>query len=417
MMRRNSLLIAATAGLATACGGGGSDPAPAPPGPTSSLSTIDTSLSRDGIVPLPATVDRRISAVFDRYTELTAPNGMRIHFLSQGNVPDALLFRTRGIVRQHIFDVTGASLGADKAAVFDVMATNQSTLILYENDTTFDPNDPDVQDFLALFNGIYMSVDASTIVQEGSPEYLQPQPEIDASFDATVQFVHLFGISKAAPDFDAQLGSVTSQAVTNGIFRPDPGVPNSRIDDAYLGLALSVYYGNWAHDPRGDGTAGPAGEYDFADRASMAAGDPQMIAVIESFFSPSQRFPAYLDESFNDTFEMAFDPLLTYTHRAQYLERVGVRGASTARINGNDLDNTFLGNDFANQFEGGRGNDSIEGDGGADVAYFTGNRADYTIVALDATVTRVIDSVADRDGYDDVRGIVQLRFADENVDL
>ncbi|MEM6572432.1 MAG: hypothetical protein AAF957_28710, partial [Planctomycetota bacterium] len=403
--------------LSAACGSSGSDPSPALEGPTATLVAIDTSVTRDGIVPLPPTVDRRISAVFDRYADLTAPNGQRIHFLSQGNVPDALLFRTRGLVRQHIFDVAGATLGADKTDVFNAMASSQATLILYESDSTFDIADPDVEEFLSFFSGIHVALDASTIVQEASPEYLQPQPEIDASLDVTVQFVHRFGIASAAPAFDAQLTGATAQALSDGIYRPDPDLPTDQVDDAYLGLALSVYYGSWAHDPRGDGTAGANGEYDFADRASMAAGDPLMVAVIESFFSPSQRFPAYLDESFNDTFEMTFDPMLPYTFRARYLERVGVRGVSTARINGNDLDNTFLGNDVANEFTGGRGNDSIEGDAGADVAYFTGNRAEYTIVAVDGTVTEIVDSVADRDGTDEVRGIVQLRFADGNVDL
>ena len=75
-----------------------------PTGPAASLSSIDTSGSMDGIVELPASVDSRITAVFDRYTQVTAPNGGRINFLSQDAVSDDLLIRTRGMVLQHYFD-------------------------------------------------------------------------------------------------------------------------------------------------------------------------------------------------------------------------------------------------------------------------------------------------------------------------
>ena len=62
---------------------------------------------------------------------------------------------------------------------------------------------------------------------------------------------------------------------------------------------------------------------------------------------------------------------------AAALERAGLRSGS-ARINGNELDNTFLGGKFADSFEGRGGNDILEADAGNDTAYFTGDRAEYT---------------------------------------
>ena len=417
MNTRNSLLIA-TAVLASACTGNGSDAVdPGPPGPTSSLSTIDTSINKDGIVPLPATVDARITAVLDRYAEITAPNGRRIHFLSQGSVSDALLFRARALVRQHFDDVAGSSLGADKTSVFNSMADGNATFVLVESSTSFDPIDVDVLTFMDFFDGLVYQLDASTIVQEGSAAYMQPQPEIDMGLDASAKFALRFGLSRALPQFQDDLTAATANALTNDLFRPAAGVPSEDLDDEYLGLALSVYYGIWGHDPNGNGTAGPNGEYDFSDRAAMVAGDPQMIAVIESFFSPTEAFPAYLVDFFSGTFEMTFDPLIAYTHRSRYLERAGLRGMLNARINGNELDNVFLGGYFADSFEGRGGNDILEANEGNDAAYFSGNLADYTIIAVDDTVTRVTDNVANRDGVDELRGIVQIHFADQTINL
>jgi Ca2+-binding RTX toxin-like protein len=87
------------------------------------------------------------------------------------------------------------------------------------------------------------------------------------------------------------------------------------------------------------------------------------------------------------------------------------------RINGNELDNTFLGGDLNDQFEGRGGDDRIEGDLGVDEAFFSGPSTDYTIVPLDATVTRVTDTVPGRDGVDDVRQITRLHFSDVTIDL
>ena len=53
----------------------------------------------------------------------------------------------------------------------------------------------------------------------------------------------------------------------------------------------------------------------------------------------------------------------------------------------------------------------------SDEAFFSGPRAEYTIVPLDATVTRVSDTVAGRDGEDDVRQITRLHFSDMIIDL
>lgn len=401
--------------LAAGCGGGGSSSSVV--NPTDSLNEIDTSGEQDGIVPLPATVDARIRAVFDKYAHLDAPGGERVHFLGQPGVSDELLFRVKAVFEQLVTDVPGSTLGADKGSVLDAVAGLDTTIVVVEEQQAFDITDAPVASFVTFFDGLYASVDCSNVVQEGSPEFLNPDPQIDGTLSETSGILLRFGLGASVPQLSTALTAARISAESQGSYRPEAAQPQGLADSEYLGLILSVYYGVWAHDPSGQGTAGLDGAYDFCDRDAMIAGDPDAVALIESFFSPSQSFPAYLSSSFSGIFEMQFDPALAYTHRSRYLERVGFRGAVTGRINGNELNNTFLGGDLGDEFEGRGGNDKIEGDLGLDEAFFSGPRADYTIVPLDATVTRVTDTVPGRDGVDDVRQITRLHFSDVIIDL
>ncbi len=407
--------LSALALFAAGCGGGGSS-APAV-NPTASLDDIDTSGELDGVVPLPPTVDGRIRAVFDKYSNLDAPSGERVHFLGQPGVSDERLFRVKAVFEQLVTDVPGSSLGADKAGVLDAVAALDTTIVVVEEQQTFDVNDASVASFISLFEGLYASVNCSNVIQEGSPEFLLPDPAIDDTLLETSGILLRFGLGATVPQFSEALTSARLNAEAQGIYRPAAGQAQGLADAEFLGLSLSVYYGVWGHDPSGEGTSGSEGEYDFCDRSSMAAGDPNTVALIESFFAPSQSFPAYLASTFSGTFEMQFDPAIAYTHRSRYLERAGFRGATSGRINGNELDNTFLGGDLDDQFEGRGGDDRIEGDLGVDEAYFSGPSTEYTIVPVDATVTRVTDTVPGRDGVDDVRQVTRLRFTDVTIDL
>ncbi|MDG1049339.1 MAG: hypothetical protein P8R46_03955 [Planctomycetota bacterium] len=408
--------LSALALVATGCGGGSTTSAPAVD-PTASLDEIDTSDELDGVVPLPTTVDDRIRAVFDKYAHLDAPSGERVHFLGQPGVSDERLFRVKAVFEQLVTAAPGTSLGADKRGVLDAVAALDTTIVVVEEQQAFDLSDAMVASFTQLFDGLYASVDCSTVVQEGSPEYLLPDPAIDGTLLETSGILLRFGLGATVPDFAEALTLARLHAESQGLYRPVAGQQQGQADADYLGLILSVYYGVWGHDPSGQGTSGGSGEYDFCDRSTLQAGDPGALALIESFFAPSQAFPAYLASSFSGTFEMQFDPALAYTHRSRYLERAGFRGDITGRINGNELDNTFLGGDLADQFEGRGGADRIEGDRGADEAFFTGLSSEYTIVAVDSTVTRVTDTVPGRDGADDVRQVTRLHFSDQIIDL
>ncbi len=289
--------------------------------------------------------------------------------------------------------------------------------MIHENAASFDAANADVIAFDALFGDTYMALDATTIVQEASTTYLQPSPAFDASIGATAKFALEQGISEGIPAFQTALDAATTNAVMNSIYTPDVGTAMDRIDDEYLALALATYYGLYGHDPNGDGTSGAANEYDVLDRADMQTADPDMFALIESFFRPNHRYSAFLDPSFNGDFEMAYDVAVPYTNRSQYLERVGLRSVSTARINGNDLDNILLGNGANSTFEGAGGDDVIEGQNGTDFAVVSGPQADYTVTDIGDNVTEIVDSVMGRDGTDRLRGITTVTFSDGTLNL
>ncbi|QDV09814.1 hypothetical protein Poly30_53740 [Planctomycetes bacterium Poly30] len=386
-------------------------------GPGSTLNGIVTDGAADSIVALPASVDDRIEAVFARYTQFTAPNGSRIHFLSQAGVSDDLLIRTRGLVRQHLFDVPGTTLGADKSAAVNRASARSATFVLYENAASYDDLDADVIAFKAMFGDRLGDLDASTIVQEGSSSYAQPSPAFDPSIGATARFALEQGISGGIPAFQTALDAATTNAVTMSIYTPNGSTPAAEIDDEYLALALATYYGLFGHDPNGNGTSGLSQEYAVLDRADMQTADPMMFALIEDFFRPNHRYSAFLDTTFAGEFEMAFDIAIPYTYRSQYLERVGIRNPATTRINGNDLNNIFLGNTLGSTFEGKGGDDVIDAQAGTDIAIMSGPRAEYTITNLGNNVFEVADSVGGRDGTDQLRAITQVMFTDMTITL
>ena len=80
---------------------------------------------------------------------------------------------------------------------------------------------------------------------------------------------------------------------------------------------------------------------------------------------------------------------------------------------GND---TLIGGAGDDLLTGGEGTDAIVGGEGNDTAIFSGNLADYTFSVNSLNLT-VVDSVAGRDGQDNVRlyGVENLQFADQTV--
>jgi Ca2+-binding RTX toxin-like protein len=85
-------------------------------------------------------------------------------------------------------------------------------------------------------------------------------------------------------------------------------------------------------------------------------------------------------------------------------------------LTGSAADNRLEGLDGNDTLIGGAGNDTLDGGTGKDVAVFSGNYSDYSVV-FDSVANQytVTDSVAGRDGVDTLSSIEFVRFADSSL--
>jgi len=96
-----------------------------------------------------------------------------------------------------------------------------------------------------------------------------------------------------------------------------------------------------------------------------------------------------------------------------------VGGLGNDTLSGSDRSDKLLGGDGNDLQVGGKGNDEIDGGSGtANVAVFSGNKADYTGTWTGGNLSlRMADQVAGRDGIDSLTNVQVLRFADGEVVL
>jgi len=122
-------------------------------------------------------------------------------------------------------------------------------------------------------------------------------------------------------------------------------------------------------------------------------------------------------------FELASDDTLTGTNGADTLD-AGTGADVLVGLGGNDAlsggtgNDTLLGGDGDDTLTGGAGDDDLRGDAGIDTAVFSGNQADYNILALGDGVYEVADQRAGApDGGDTLHGIENVAFADGTISL
>lgn len=87
----------------------------------------------------------------------------------------------------------------------------------------------------------------------------------------------------------------------------------------------------------------------------------------------------------------------------------GIGNGLANRITAGEGDDTLVGKAGDDSFRGGGGDDAIYGGAGDDTAAMSGLRGQYEVVAT-ANGYRIVDSVGDRDGADELVGIERVRF-------
>ncbi len=371
------------------------------------LDNIDISQSRYGVVPLPESLGKTLNGLFSKYTKHIAPNGKPIHIFGQSGVSDLQVVRAREILKYHLTDAPGTQYGNDKTAIANRMADVRATLMYTDTEVKSFAMRPILRDSKLRLQDLY----ATESPVEGCYEYIhntgKPGERFtrDASYEEIMHLVHAKGIDDVLPEFAEEIAKAEKRAVDAGIYRYGRPSPHE-----YIITGFDVYFGLWDHNPQGDGKSF-GDEYDFNTKEAMKAGDRPLYDLVEKFWLKYLIYDAYIDPSFEGTFSTVLDKDTDYTFKSQYLVNIILTGEKDTNILGNDQDNQLTGNSGDNVFTGGGGNDIIKGGEGEDTAEFSGNSSEYKITKSD-NKTIVTDTVAGRDGRDELSGIEVLKFKD-----
>ncbi|EGB02734.1 hypothetical protein AURANDRAFT_12800, partial [Aureococcus anophagefferens] len=308
---------------------------------------------------VPDTASDMYRAFFCQYAKITAPNGKPIEIFGGSDLSSLQIYRAKSILAFYLEDVAGSLYGADKGAVADAMADNEAKL--------------------DMPNGAHEEYGAGTSL-EGQELYWAETPvegddwfvgcdyeHRDAAFEEILHLVHDngIGIDKAGypdgalPEYQAVIRAATDHAQPTSL--GGTGLWGEGQDDwieeladegsltqEYLASVVDVYYGLWAHYG-----AGMWGVYEPAARADLETVDPNAWAMVPQFFADHLTWLAYLPDTFEGTFTLAFDDALCYTHKSQYYRHVALLGANDADLVGNDGANCFGVNAGANTVTGG----------------------------------------------------------------
>ncbi|KAK7241130.1 hypothetical protein SO694_00053250 [Aureococcus anophagefferens] len=246
--------------------------------------------------------------------------------------------------RFYLEDVAGSLYGADKGAVADAMADNEAKL--------------------DMPNGAHEEYGAGTSL-EGQELYWAETPvEGDGSSAATTSTATR--PSRRSSTSSTTTASASTRRATrtarcrstrrSSARRRTTRAPTSlggtglwgegqddwieeladegSLTQEYLASVVDVYYGLWAHYGAGMwGVYEPAG----AGAGDLETVDPNAWAMVPQFFADHLTWLAYLPDTFEGTFTLAFDDALCYTHKSQRScdedeARVLVREEGDARL-------------------------------------------------------------------------------------
>ena len=374
------------------------------------LPFIDISVSENGIVDLPATVDTLFLAVASRYTHVLAPNGGAIPILIQDDFSSDQVLHVRNVLDSFLRSIPGTQWGSDKANVANSISLSNAILFLLNDEEEY--NNPDVLNLMdSGVNG--QDLLATEVYPAGSAEYMFSSSR-DATYEEVLHFIHGYGIQLSLSDMQDSILVAMNNAIDSEIYNPLSDLPIEDYDEEYLAMGLECYFGIWSHDPNGDGYSGDH-EYSFIDRLEMENGDPSLFRIISGFFGEKWDYAVSLHQEFGDHFSMSLNSLDSYTYRSQYLTDLNILGSYDVSVTGNSYSNYFNGNQGDNTFMGLAGNDTIMAGDGLDRAVYQGNIEEYFLQELESedTTSRAIqiaDDMLSRDGIDDVYGIEELDF-------
>ena len=359
-----------------------------------SLQNLDVSTGELNVIPLPTTVDKGIRDVFKWYTMLKAPNGKPIHFLGQDNWTIEQMAYVRSVLEHYLTTDLSLTYG-DKRQVANTIANNNGTMTMYNTDAATAPvTGQDLQ--------------ANETVMVGSPEYLDGSVR-NAAFEEILHFVHDHGMAATYPSFQAELETQTLNAINNQMWIAWTNLPVADYDNEYLASFNDAYWGltefNQNNTP-----------YLFLSREAAAAGDPMGTILMNKYQPKYFAATVNVSSSFSGSFVLTKTASLNYTSQSQYYKNVQLLGSNNNNIIGNNLENYLRGNSGNNELTGGNGNDTLNGLSGSDIAVYTGNYSEYSLIT-NGGQSIITDLNPNRDGIDVLIDIEKMRFLDVVVDL
>lgn len=354
---------------------------------------------------LPSKLGSIYTKNFNRYTKVTTPNGGSIHIVAQNKITDEQIIRCRSVLQFYLTNYPGSKYGADKSAVANKMAENNSILCLLNGqDDGSNPVGNKVTGQPLYQNEIQV---------EGGSWYMNQNYEHrDATFEEILHFVHDNGIGVdgndefrgVLPAFQKEIRTAQKNALSNNLWGigqeswiKELKAENS-LSQEYLASVVDVYYGLWGAFTEST-TNGMWGFYVGKTRKDMKTDDPMGYALmINQFFQPYLTYNAQISASLNGNFSLKFNSSKPYTYHSRYLKDITLLGKNNNTVTVNEMDNNITGN------------------AGTNTVIFSGKSSEYT-VKTDNGVTTVTDNKSNRDGKNILSKVEKLQFVDKTVDL
>lgn len=360
-----------------------------------------------------AVTDSAIAVQFSQYTWVDAANNKPIHIFGADGVSSLQMSKARSVMAHYLSNVEGLlnkdsianKLGDDQASLF-VFATEQDAQNAFEGSLGELPLAEHGQDLYA-----------TEIFVEGDNNYLNrlTVDGRDATYEEVLHLVQGHGLAPAEQALQQRIVTLAENALMDNVWNPsaeDVAEWNSETDQngytsqnyEYLAAAVEGYYGLWGHTDEGlDGYLG-------INRTAQQTQDPNGLTLIEEIW-PNRIYsamPISADFPAEETFSLSYQADKPYTHQSQHLLHVYLTGSNNSHILGNDGNNVLQGNAGDNRIDGNTGDE--------DVVLFSGLRREYQVEQRDG-VWHVIDSVAGRDGHDELVNIDVIEFRDEELSL
>lgn len=381
-----------------------------------SIKSFDKGMIAEGserlVVKMPEASPGSLRKYFTKFMTVASPNGGNIYILGTDSVPSHKVFRTASILKSVLTNDTDLEYGY-KNFVMDAMAERRASVYIFENEDQINKAKEDLEKFPT----VGVSIDASKIITEGSPEYFSvSRQSSDITFQKCLELIYEYGIIPALPPYQYLCHTNASKIIKEDLFvLRDSDFPEkdygkfyyTYLFDAYISNAYGIY------------------DYRFVTREEMKVLDPRGYAMISSFFSPFLGYDVVLPPTFSGKFYTTRNITSSeyrYTLQSRFYKNVTLTGNVPSSVYGNEFDNVLTGNDASNILCGGAGDDMIFGGGGVDTALYKYYEFAFGYRRLDdgSIEVKVTDpQQRTNEGTDILKGVefIQFRGLDEVIEV